>query len=77
MKQNNLNYDKNILEFLTVAMEFCVTLENAIQYSQKDFIGKITKIMPLLYLKADLMPDSILTVFLGLRSSLRKKIMIL
>lgn len=57
MKQNNLNYDKNILEFLTVAMEFCVTLENAIQYSQKDFIGKITKIMPLLYLKADLMPD--------------------
>lgn len=57
MKQINFKFDKNILEFLTVATEYCVTLENAIQYSQADFIGKITKILPLLYLKADLMPD--------------------
>ena len=57
MKQKRFDYDKNILEFLTVATEFCVMLENATQYNQKDFVSKITKILPLLYLKADLMPD--------------------
>ena len=57
MEQKKLNYDKNILEFLTVAVQFCAMLENVAQSEPKDFIDKITDVLPLLYLKADLMPD--------------------
>lgn len=57
MKQENFKLDNNIMEFLTLAMEFCVTLENTPQYELNDFVGKITKLMPLMYLKADLMPE--------------------
>lgn len=57
MKQNNDIYDKNILEFLTVAVQFCDMLENVTAASRKDFLDKITKVLPLMYVKADLLPD--------------------
>lgn len=57
MEQTNFNYDKNILEFITVATEFCVTLEQTPDYTRQGFIDKITKLLPLLYLKADMMPE--------------------
>lgn len=44
---------KGSIEFLTVAIEFCKFIE---QYSlhQKDFLDKISKLLPLLYLKASM-----------------------
>lgn len=57
MEQKQFNYDKTILEFLTVAVQFCALLEQANLTEVKPFIDRITKILPLLYLKADLMPE--------------------
>ncbi len=57
MKQTNDNYNKDIIEFVTVAVQFCIVAENAAQTDKMDFIDKMTKILPLLYLKASLMPD--------------------
>ena len=50
-------YSKNVIEFVTVAAEYCLFLENTVQEDVKSFIDKITKILPLLYLKTSLLPS--------------------
>jgi len=50
-------YSKNVIEFVTVAAEYCSFLENSNQQDTKSFIEKMTKIIPLLYLKASLLPS--------------------
>lgn len=55
-KENNPIYDRNTLEFVSVAFEFCSFLETAGERSLIDFVDKATKILPLLYLKAALLP---------------------
>lgn len=57
-KENNPIYNKNTIEFVAVALEFCSFLETTRQKSLFDFIDKITKILPLLYLKASLLPET-------------------
>lgn len=54
---NSLVYSKNVIEFITVANEFCSFLERADELQSVDFIGRLQKILPLLYLKASLLPD--------------------
>ena len=49
-------YSKNVIEFTTVALEYCNFVESVDHHSRKDFISKIQKIFPLLYLKASLLP---------------------
>jgi len=51
-------FEKNTLEFLTVANEYCGFLEKSEKYTRKDFIAKMQKILPLLYLKAAMLPES-------------------
>lgn len=51
---SNLVYSKNIIEFLTVASEYCGFIEKSEKFSKKDFIEKSQKILALLYLKASL-----------------------
>jgi hypothetical protein len=51
-------YSKNILEFVTVANEYCNFLEEATSFEKKDFIDRTLKILPLLYLKGSLLPDT-------------------
>ena len=46
--------DKNTLELLTVASEYCAFVEKAGKFSKKDFIGKLQKILSLVYLKTSL-----------------------
>ena len=48
-------YSKNIVEFVTVGVEFCAFVERAQEMNKKDFTDKITKKLPLLYLKASLL----------------------
>ena len=57
MKQENQNFNKDVIEFVTVAVQFCLLAENANQIERKDFIDKMTKIIPLLYLKASMLPQ--------------------
>lgn len=49
-------YSKNVVEFVTVAKEFCNFLESAEQYPRKEFVTVTTRILPLLYLKAVVLP---------------------
>ncbi|MDR1331790.1 MAG: DUF5063 domain-containing protein [Tannerella sp.] len=50
-------YDNNTLEFVTVAKEFCSMLERIHEYDMFSFVNHTTKILPLLYVKAALLPD--------------------
>jgi len=56
MAKKNLIYDKNTLEFVTVTLEFCALLESASGHTLFSFADKTVKILPLLYLKATLLP---------------------
>ena len=61
MSNDNLNqlvYSKNVVEFVTVANEFCKLIENVNNYSVKANLQNLQKIMPLLYLKATLLPKT-------------------
>ena len=49
-------FDKNVIEFVTVAAEYCAFLERPELASRKDFVDKILKILPLLYFKTSLLP---------------------
>lgn len=49
-------FDKNVIEFVTVAAEFCAFLERAESMKRKTFIDTSLKILPLLYLKASMLP---------------------
>jgi hypothetical protein len=56
-RDENPIYDKNTLEFVAVALEYCSFVETAKQYALFGFADKMTKILPLLYLKATLIPE--------------------
>lgn len=54
--ENSPIYARNTIEFVTVALEFCTFLETTQQLNLFTFVDKATKILPLLYLKATLLP---------------------
>lgn len=49
-------YSKSVIEFVTVALEYCSFVEQASQLSKAEFADKGTKLLALLYLKAALLP---------------------
>jgi hypothetical protein len=57
-KENHPVYDKNTLEFVTVAFEYCAWLETVAGTGPFGFVDKATKLLPLLYLKATLLPQT-------------------
>lgn len=57
MNENNI-YDKNIIEFVTVGVEFCSFIERTNDIPYPEFLDTSVKLLPLLYLKATLLPDS-------------------
>lgn len=54
---NKIVYSKNVIEFITVANEYCNFLESADNFESYDFISRLQKILPLLYLKTSLLPE--------------------
>ena len=50
----NSVYEKNIVEFVTVAVEYCAFLEQTAEKSYEHFTKVVQKLLPLLYLKASL-----------------------
>ncbi|HZL08910.1 MAG TPA: DUF5063 domain-containing protein [Prolixibacteraceae bacterium] len=60
MKEEGLNsivYSKNVIEFITVANEFCSFLERSEEIESTDFMSRLQKLLPLLYLKTSLLPE--------------------
>ena len=60
MKPNETNktiYSHNVLEFVTVAIEFCAYLEQSQGRNRGDFLETMLKLLPLLYVKAQLLPQ--------------------
>lgn len=49
-------FDKNTVEFVTVAAEMCGFLERVSQLKRREFVDTSLKLLPLLYLKASLLP---------------------
>lgn len=54
---NSLVYSKNVIELITVANEFCSFLERSDEMESADFLSRLQKMLPLLYLKASLLPE--------------------
>ncbi|MBE6339494.1 MAG: DUF5063 domain-containing protein [Marinilabiliaceae bacterium] len=57
MNKERAVYSKPVLEFATVAREYCVFLENTERYSKIDFLTVASRMLPLLYVKASLLPS--------------------
>ena len=55
---NDIVFSKNVIEFLTVANEYCLFVEKADNYSKDDIINYLLKVCPLIYLKGSLLPES-------------------
>lgn len=51
-------YSRDSIEFVTVAVQYCAFLENFENITQEELTDKLTKILPLLYLKASLIPET-------------------
>jgi hypothetical protein len=50
-------FSRDVVEFVTVAAEFCAYLERTESAKRSSFVDTTLKILPLLYLKASLLPD--------------------
>lgn len=55
-QKNQVIFNKNTIEFVTVAAEYCAFLERSEAMKRTDFVDTILKILPLLYLKALMLP---------------------
>ena len=55
-KESQVIFDRNVVEFVTVAAEFCKFLEQAEGMKRATFVDTSLKILPLFYLKASMMP---------------------
>ena len=55
-KESQTIFDKNVIEFVTVAAEFCAFLERSEHIKRSTFVDTSLKILPLLYLKASMLP---------------------
>ena len=51
-------YSRDTIEFVTVAVQYCGYLESFEDVSEAELIDKLTKLLPLLYLKAALVPET-------------------
>ena len=49
-KNSQVIFDKNAVEFVTVAAEFCGFMERVSDMRCRDFVDKCLKLLPLLYL---------------------------
>ena len=55
-KYSQVIFDKNTVEFVTVAAEYCGFLERTRDAKRGTFVDTALKILPLLYLKASMIP---------------------
>ena len=53
-------YAQTVLDFVTVSVEFCAFLENNETSSRLDWINRMTRLLPLMYIKASLLPETVI-----------------
>lgn len=56
---NDIVFSKNVVEFVAVAVQFCGYLENTEDEDSQRLIDWASKILPLLYLKASMLPEEV------------------
>lgn len=58
-KESNTSvvYNRDTIEFITVSKEFCSYIENIEGTKREDFTNTMLKLLPLLYLKANMLPE--------------------
>lgn len=54
---NQAIISQNVIEFVTIANEYCNLVEQIYNTEKKDFIERAVKILPLLYVKGMFLPD--------------------
>jgi hypothetical protein len=57
MMLKDIVYSKNVVEFATVANEYCTYLEKVSEHEKPIFVDKSLKLLSLLYLKVLLLPE--------------------
>lgn len=55
--RENPIYAHDTLEFVTVAAEYCALLETCGERSEEELVGTLLKLLPLLYMKVQLLPE--------------------
>ncbi len=58
MDAHQVVYSKNVVEFVTVASEYCSSVENVAKIKAEANLLKMQKLLPLLYLKATMLPNT-------------------
>ena len=58
-KEPDIIYSPPVIDFVTVAVEFCAFLESEKPVSREEWISKMLKILPLMYIKASLLPQTV------------------
>ncbi len=56
-KSKSVIFDRNTVEFVTVAAEYCAFLERSEGMKRAVFTDTVLKILPLLYIKASMLPE--------------------
>lgn len=54
---DNIVYSKNVIEFVTVANEFCIFIEKSDKFNLYEYSEKLQKFLPLIYLKSSMLPS--------------------
>jgi len=58
MDAHQVVYSKNVVEFVTVASEYCLSVEQVAKLPAETNLQKMQKLLPLLYLKASMLPKT-------------------
>ncbi len=56
-QQSQVIFERNTVEFVTVAAEYCAFIERSEGQQRADFVDTLLKILPLLYIKASMLPE--------------------
>ena len=56
-QQSQVIFERNTVEFVTVAAEFCAFIERSEGQQRAEFVDTLLKILPLLYIKASMLPE--------------------
>lgn len=56
-KESQVIFEKGVIEFVTVSAEYCAFLEQAANTGRHHFVDTSLKLLPLLYLKAAMLPQ--------------------
>ena len=56
-QQSQVIFEHNTVEFVTVAAEYCAFIERSEGQKRTEFVDTLLKILPLLYIKASMLPQ--------------------